>query len=368
VEVFIHVGGGKTGTSAIQAAFAAHRDALLAAGLAYPAGPEQSDRAAVRGEVTSGNGRELAWLVSPASRPAWFSAAETEARIDQGLAWAAGRLVLFSSESLQGLGPAEIEALAALFRRRGAAIRILYYARHLLDQAVARFCQRAKVGRLATGRAEERTLDGWISHYDSPTHLHLGNFADVLGHDRVVCRLFDHERQDLIGSVLEAVAPGKGLAGVLAPAARDKVVNRSPTPIELDLLIALHAEPDARLLCRAVADALFNQPPAVAAALHVGAAAHAAFAARNAAGIDVVNRRFLPPATPLRLDSGRVPIGPPPPRSEAGTAAALAAVVAAMARHRAPSPPPDAAERQAARREARQRDRQRDRAARIATR
>ena len=53
--LFLHIGQGKTGSSFLLAAFAASADALLEAGIRYPADAGGHERA-VSGGITSGNG------------------------------------------------------------------------------------------------------------------------------------------------------------------------------------------------------------------------------------------------------------------------------------------------------------------------
>lgn len=62
----LHVGAGKTGTSALQAAFVRNRDWLAGHGIDYP--PSPWDEAAANHKITSGNGMGLAKFLNPAHR------------------------------------------------------------------------------------------------------------------------------------------------------------------------------------------------------------------------------------------------------------------------------------------------------------
>ncbi len=332
MDVFVHVGGIKTGTSAVQSALAANRDALKVAGLFYPPAPRATDERAARGEITSGNATRLACLVRPRLRGPGFSAAQILGELDKALAEAAGRPVLYSTEALHALKPEQIEELDAIFRERGATLKVIYYVRHLLDHSAATYCQMAKVAGLSRRAQEKRSLDHFISRHVNPMHAHLASYAKVLGRERVICRLYDAERQALVPGLLDAVAPGLGLASVLSATSRDRIVNRSPTDTELALFLALNNEPDARELCFTLKNALLNAPPAVPEPLRISQDAFDGFEALNTGHVEAINRDFLPKETPIRLSSGGTLIGSPAGRDPARSEASLHAAIIALAR------------------------------------
>jgi hypothetical protein len=184
--------------------------------------------------------------------------------------------------------------------------------------------------------AGRRSLDGWLASHRSPSLDHLAAYAGVLGDDRVTCRLYDADRAQLVERFLGSIGPG--LSGAVPDEARQRLVNRSPTAIELLFLTALNDVPDPADALRAATNALLNAPPLVEAPIHLSAAAFADFSARNADVVEGINARFLPAATPLRMSGGAVPIGDPPPPAP-GEVARVAALAFARAFGTAEAPP-----------------------------
>lgn len=332
MDVWLHVGTGKTGTSAIQVGLARARERLAAAGLHYPAAfyPDQ-DASAREGGVTSGNALALGRLLQPRLAPSRFDPAAARAWLAGTLAEAGGRALLFSSEAMQ-MPDAEAAApvLALLGDGGRRRVRVLYYVRHALDHTVAGYAQALKIGE---GRAQP--LEEYLAGVRIPFAAQLEAWARLVGREAIACRLYDEDRADLLRSLLATVHPAAApLAAAAGPpegvADRSSggVVNRSPTPAEMRLLVRLNAEPDAAALCRRLVQGVLNAPPAVPQALSVGEAAYAAFAANNAATVEAINRDWLGPAgrASLRLTAGSIRIGEAAP---AGEAAAAEATVAA---------------------------------------
>src|SRR5476649_287445 len=97
MRVVLHIGAQKTGSSAIQVGLARNRDALAKIGCLYPTA--DNDKTALQGGITSGNGMELAALLSPSQAfAAHFKKLDQVADI-QNLARTKGiHSILYSSE------------------------------------------------------------------------------------------------------------------------------------------------------------------------------------------------------------------------------------------------------------------------------
>lgn len=333
--VWLHVGANKTGTSAIQSALAARRDALAAAGLVYPRSPHRSDARGERGVPGAGNAVPLAEWLAPQRRGRDFDSAAVEGWLDRTLDEAGDRPVLFSSEAMRLAGRDPLAALVARFRDRGRETRIIFLVRHLLDYAVAQYAQGLKGAKRSKDpdslyHARTADLAAYVEAFRDRLWPQLRVFAGAVGDSAVTCRLYDAERADLPRRLLGWIDPR--FAAALGDAATDGIVNRSPTAAEMAFLEALQHGWNPALTCRLASQALLRAPSAAPGDPVVDATAFADFAARNQDAMAGINARFLPAATPLRLHSDRMRIGTPLPPDPAARAAVAEAAFVALAK------------------------------------
>jgi len=328
-RVFLHMGAGKTGTSAIQASLALHRPILAAAGLFYPQSSDIAEARAQAGEVSSGNGAPLSRFLSKNKQRAGWTPAETEAFLDAAFRAADGRDLLFSSEGMQAARQRPLAELIRLIDARGGQVHIIFYLRHVLDVVVSAFAQFAKSGALERLDEDRRTIDPWVAAAQVNWAAQLEAFANAVGRERLHTRLYDAERRALFPGLLAIINPE--LPRKIPPADAGGVVNRTPNLAELTLMLELNALPRAPVVSRLVMNALLNGPPVVEAPpLHVSPEAFAAFTANNEAMVRRVNEAFLPAATPLMLTSGRYPVGVPPTVSAQDVARVAAQAIGAL--------------------------------------
>ena len=158
----IHVGYGKTGSTAIQAWLFRQHDALKSAGIEYPI-PNY-------GVGDSGNGSLLLEaLVQPYQRPWWLKAAQ-----ESGLS------VLFSREQLarELSEPGRCEQLALWAQRWGfASVQMLLFVRDPREHCYSLWAQKVKRS------GECRSLDVFSAEYDSihvATNFYQRAIADKL--------------------------------------------------------------------------------------------------------------------------------------------------------------------------------------------
>lgn len=203
VRLHLHIGAHKTATTALQRAFAQHRDVLQQAGLLYP----QSNRYhfaqhrlafALRGQRDPGRGDtpDLATEL-----------AELQAEISK----ADARNVLASSEAFMALRKRHLQDLRAGLQ--GYDLRIIAVVRRQDDYLLSQYNQNAKgVGNgfkraLSEFVADPRSLGREISFDRCITQ-----WEDVFGHDAVT--LWRYEDGDIIARMLDHL----GLPADLIPA------------------------------------------------------------------------------------------------------------------------------------------------------
>lgn len=205
--VILHVGYGKTGSSALQSSFALSQDSLLQNGIHYPSS-ERTD-AARQGQITSGN--------APVT--------QIMDRYDQSVEeHPEATSVLLSNEGFFQHLMAEPGVLQQ-FADRGVSVQIILYVRDPLKHAISLYGQGIKRG------GETGDLARSVLSYRMP--LVVGQFLDVMEQAGARVSVLNYSRcqKDLLNSFAAAIDVAPEV--LVAPPVEN--VNRSLTPSELYL-------------------------------------------------------------------------------------------------------------------------------------
>ena len=309
MKVFLHIGAFKTGTTVIQSALASLRGDLAACGVHYPFPfGLKKPAAATTDSVTVGNAFALGYFLNPGlhsrlkgTRPDvadWVRAC---------IADADGRDLLFSSEAMFHARADETRELCAIFEQAGYEITVILYVRHLVDHAISLYLQDLKQGQpFGSNGRRPPGQTAFLDIYKCRFLASLEPFLNVLPPERVIVRLYDKERDDLVGHFLRLVTPAKLQ---IPPAAR--VVNRSPTPAEQVVFEYLGQLPNGPRICRRISQLLLNRPAPAPIPMVIAHSEIDGFTRRNKPIVDELNTRFLKDNGTLRIMSDRVSFGDP---------------------------------------------------------
>ncbi|SDI92010.1 hypothetical protein [Aliiruegeria lutimaris] len=216
-DVILHVGHGKTGTSAIQSWLAQNKRAVAAAGIVYPDHPSLSR--ARRCGVTSGNIRDDVGAL-------------VERLEAEDLKWPTDRAILFSNELLFWKLEEIIEAYAHLRSRYN--FKVVLFIRNPLEMANSAYHQRVKRGG-ETGSFED--------HLQQEAHLlHAEHCHRLLSKTDIETRLINYSARssEVVGAFIDALELEKG--GTLGHVEKSMPirVNRSLSYFELELVKQLN--------------------------------------------------------------------------------------------------------------------------------
>lgn len=270
-RLILHIGHGKTGSSALQSALALSTDALAAQGIAYP--DHASFAQARAGQITAGNANGLT-LIATAKAALKGSPHD----------------VLLSNESLIHFflnDPDLLPRVAALC----AETRLILYVRNPYDHACSVYGQTVKRGGAVTG------FDAFLAGYPTPAKVRaMMQMAQKAGVGLTVINYSNHA-DDILRSLTEALGVP---ADTLSPPTGGRV-NRSLTRSELELQRMFNRHWGRRssgfvsdALCNALPDIRADRPVASAQALD-------AFVARQAPIVAEVNA-LLPPSEAYTLE------------------------------------------------------------------
>lgn len=196
--LMLHIGMGKTGTSALQAGLVHNRERLAACGIDYPAHP--SDDVARAGGMTAGNGSGLADLLhselagAPVdlahARAGWRSVAAEVARNPLPR-------ILYSSELMYRFRPEHLAALVEATEEAGVDLRIVAYVRDIAPYFVSSYSQRVKYNGFA-GSLEDYL--GGSEDFERRAELFrpkLRELVEIAGSPRVRVLHYDSVKSDL---------------------------------------------------------------------------------------------------------------------------------------------------------------------------
>lgn len=233
--VMLHVGHPKTGSSHIQSMLALSGAALTAAGIHYPAS-HHSGRAQA-GRISSGN----------------YAATGIIRRLDEFIAAADGRRLLFSAEQMFAQIASDPELLSVL-AARGCSVQVLLMIRNPVEFLLSEYQQMVK------RKGYAGTMDDYIAaqdHQPRIVHEALEFVAqcEAQGADLRIVRYGDGALEAVLADWL-----GADPAQLVAPEIR---VNRSLSFFEVELLRLINRR-FGQDFARPLADALVEECPAVA--------------------------------------------------------------------------------------------------------
>lgn len=261
---YIHIGHGKTGTSAIQSYLARTRLRLADLGYDYP--EHKSFRAAEKGWITTGNGLLCLEADFRASRPMIVSSE-----------------LLFRELSVPG-------ALRSLVGRIDGPVRVICYTRDLADLAVSVWGQRIKRG------GETRPMDQFLREDDC---LHFQTLEAMFGlaadaGAELILRNYSRRSDRIVEDFLRIVLGDKAPALLADAPLGAKPVNRSLTRSETAFQAAFNKHFGLGT-ARFVSDRLVNALPDMPVQKpRMAPETHDALMRRYGASIERLNRMIDP--------------------------------------------------------------------------
>ena len=249
IDVVLHLGTGKTGTTTIQHLMQRSRAALAERGVLYPRTPGSIRHARLGLSLRSDDELEQmpTWHQMRAQSPARFRRRFTR-RLREEIADAAPSTVVFSDEALYGLTPDSVARLRAFTDSLGGRTRLVVYLRRQDEHLGSDYQQRVKTG-------EVRRMARWTAEHDrSATYSYarrLARWEAAMAPTTLVVRRF--ERSAFKDGSLEAdFLDAAGLVGIDPTPVPRKNESLDAETVEflrvLNLYLVEHAGERARLI------------------------------------------------------------------------------------------------------------------------
>lgn len=223
-KLYLHAGGSKTGSSAIQAFLKKHASSLERHGFAY-----KNTLGVQSGvEITSGNG-QLLYNCLNASGAIQGVDVNLEGVVLSYFADKNNAIV--SSEELQHLTVPQINRLVLVTSSLGIELHVIFYVRNIVPFFLSVYDQMIK------RHGEFKPIDKWVLDLKSSEHIEfLRNIAEAILPSNIHVIHYETARTHIITAMLNIL--GIHEAFITDKELSNEIVNRSLTQNERELLIA----------------------------------------------------------------------------------------------------------------------------------
>lgn len=214
MELFLHIGTEKTGTTSIQHFMAHNRSLLQEQGVLYPRSPGKLNHIGITA-LAQDYGRGELWeklgITTLTNRDQYAS--ELERSLEAELAGYPFTKVVLSNEhcSSRLMSDAEVDTLRKFLQRLFSRIRVIIYLRRQDDFVISTYSTGIKSGRTDPFEVpRKRRIIGRYDYWDL-----LNRWSRTFGKENILCRKFERTSfafGDLIADFLTAIGCDPGLA------------------------------------------------------------------------------------------------------------------------------------------------------------
>jgi len=239
----LHVGAGKTGSSAFQDVCEKNRDALRGAGIDYPDDPRLEDDGRL---VNIGNAATLRNVVLEKGGAA--RAAANKALAWSQIAGSKAPVLLLSNEMLHHGSPERLGEVRRHAEKSGREVRVLFTVREATGHAVSVYRQLVRVHGM------RESFEWFVQSHEPPFAASAERLLAAFGRERIVPVVYRADA--IVRDLLAAAGAPDDLAGRLAAEAPRS--NRSAGGVELALLLTVNAMTEDRRVREHVAHAILR--------------------------------------------------------------------------------------------------------------
>lgn len=302
---YLHVGAGKTGTSAIQAVLPILREQLLDHGVLYPEDITLSEVQAKRGEVSSGNALTLARLTNLSlPRPINWKYHDSLTWLNQCLdvAMSHNSDILFSNEHLQFANLAKLQEVLNFILGRGFAVKVIFYVRTAIDYSISAYLQQLKVGAFPAG--VPTSLAAHLLNDRLPFWRTLKTYGEASGISGISVRNYDQLRPKLIRSFVSDFIPDYVDHKLVFTS-----INRSLTPLEQMAFENFTSLPNGNFVCKKLGSQLDKWPKdSIIKTFFVDHDTLSTYESNNRPIVNMINRKYLDQGTEISIITKDSPI------------------------------------------------------------
>jgi len=247
----LHIGAGKTGTSAIQSQLVVNREKLADKGWYYP--ESITDEKALNYRITSGNAIEFGKLL----RKEDYSDKKVKKSIHEIIKNARGNNILLSSELMETYDEEIMRIVKSRVLDYGYELEIVYYVRAIADHLVSMYHQ--LVNRHLYTASLKDMLDIYYRQKLPYKFVRIIEKSEaIVGRERLIVKNYDRVKDRIVEDFLEDVL---GIEDITPFTIEKKKINRSLTRYELSLMRYINRFLERNGHSAFVSDALVQNRP-----------------------------------------------------------------------------------------------------------
>ncbi len=245
-KIYLHIGAGKTGTSALQSQLAINKDVLSEHGIYYPT--SSSEERAKKYKITSGNAVDLGLLL----RDDESEVAQIKKVIKNHINNAKGKDILLSSETMEIFSSKNGKICKDFALDLGYEVKVIYYVRALADSLVSLYHQTIK------RHNNTNEFTAFIKNKQKRLLETIERSGAVFGFENLILKNYDLAKDNIFVDFLVDVL---GIQDTQEFTIKNKKVNRSLTKSEILLMKHMNKFFSRNIESTFVSDALIHNNP-----------------------------------------------------------------------------------------------------------
>lgn len=288
-KIFLHIGAGKTGTSALQSHFVLNKQYLEKNNYYYPTA--RNELKAKELKITAGNGFELAQLL----RKNECNLGSIESLALQYIEAAKGKDIIISSEILTLFRPDCAKVFKNIANRSGYEIIVIFYVRAIADHLLSSYHQQLK------RHAYSKKFTVFARNRKNNFLETIFNCIDIFGKENLIVKNYDVVKNDIFLDFMEKIL---GLEDLEELTVKNKNINRSLTEFEVALMRHMNMSFDDFRDSTFISDALIYGDQNAKYEMSISDEDLEVISAKYSEDVDKINKYLCEQERPLSIISG----------------------------------------------------------------
>ena len=288
-KIFLHIGAGKTGTSALQSHFVLNKQHLEQNNYYYPVA--KNELKAKNLKITAGNGIELAQLLMQKD----CSTESIEALGLQYIKDAEGKDIIISSEILTLFRPECAKVFKDIVNKSSYEIIVIYYVRAIADHLLSSYHQQLK------RHAYSKKFTPFIRNSKNNFLGTISKSIDIFGGENLIVKNYDVVKENIFLDFMEDILEVENVQDLIV---ENKNINRSLTGFEVALMRHMNMSFEHNRDSTFISNALIYGDPNAKYEMSISNEDLKIVSAKYSNDIEEINKYLSEQEKPIKITSG----------------------------------------------------------------